>query len=178
MCHPGQSNTERRIPDAPLVQYTRQRAIFIPILSDSAVALNFLQPQQQAVFISSNNVEIDTTAPVYQRLRAAESRIRSEAPNAIILRPTMIFGYPGDGKLSRLLTEMRRWPILPYPAAISAPQQPVYYRDLATVIAETLFDKNNLGKTIAVSGPDSVSYHSLLASMAKADGLRCLLVPW
>ena len=152
-------------------------AIFIPILTASAQAARFLRPDQKAVFFSSNNVAIDPQAEVYGRLRAAEEEARAAAPQAVILRPAMIYGYPDDGNLARLMASMRRRLATPIPAAAGALQQPVYYRDLAKIAVRALFDETLRGETRAVAGPQSVTTAALYREAKAASGARTALVP-
>lgn len=145
-------------------------AIFTPILSTSAPAAELLPEGRPAVFFSSNNVAIDPQADDYARLLEAEDVVRRAAPKARILRPTMIYGYPGDGNLSLLMKKMRRWPLTPMIGSGGALQQPVYYRDLARVAVDILLDDAAAGTTRAVAGPAPVTKKTLYRSVADASG--------
>ena len=76
--------------------------MLVPILSVSAPAAVQLQAAgvHRGVVFSSNNVAIVGADPVYDALRAGEDAIVEACPGWAILRPTMIYGYPGDGNLS------------------------------------------------------------------------------
>lgn len=149
-------------------------AIFTPILtvSENAAAL---APDKPLVFFSSNNVEIDPQAAVYAKLRAAEKRVRTVAPRATILRPTMIYGHAGDGNLSVLMRAMRRWPVLPMIGAGRALQQPVFYRDVAAVAADSI--ENEGGGLVAVAGPTVLAQRDLYLRVRAAAGARCAILP-
>lgn len=152
-------------------------AIFTPILTVSAPAARFLRPGQRAVFFSSNNVAIDPQAEVYARLSAAEADVRAAAPQAAILRPTMIYGHSGDGNLARLMASMRRSIATPIPAAAGAQQQPVFYKDLAAIAVRALFDEALRGETRAVAGPQSVTTAALYEEVKAASGSNTMLIP-
>jgi nucleoside-diphosphate-sugar epimerase len=152
-------------------------AIFTPILTNSAPAARLLPPGQPAVFFSSNNVAIDPQAEVYARLLQKEAEVKAAAPQAVILRPTMIYGYPGDGNLARLMASMRRSLATPIPAAAKALQQPVYFRDLARIAVRALDDGTLSGETRAAAGPASVTIAALYAAAKQASGAKTLLVP-
>lgn len=143
-------------------------AIFTPILTVSAKAAALLRKDQHAVFCSSNNAAIDHNAEVYAKLRDAEKAVLDAAPQAVILRPTMIYGYPGDGNLSRLMRAMRRWPFVPMPGRGTALQQPTFYKDLAHIAADVLFDESTKGLTRPVAGPKMVSQRTLYKTVAAA----------
>lgn len=147
-------------------------AIFTPILTVSGSAAKCLRVDQRAVFFSSNNAAIDTHTEVYAQLRTAEEAVRQAAPHAAILRPTMIYGYPGDGNLARLMGAMRRWPFVPLPGDGAALQQPVYYRDLAAVAVDALLDDSAAGRVRPVAGPQAVSQRALYEAVAQAAGVK------
>ena len=147
-------------------------AIFTPILTVSAPAAKRLRDTQRSVFFSSNNAAIDAHAEIYRQLRAAEETVRSAAPHAAILRPTMIYGYPGDGNMAKLMGAMRRWPLVPLPGKGAALQQPVYYKDLAAAAVEALHDDRARGRVCAVAGPTPVSQRALYAAAAQAAGVK------
>jgi nucleoside-diphosphate-sugar epimerase len=154
-------------------------AIFTPILTVSKAAASFLREGQGAVFFSSNNVAVDSQTKTYARLLLAEAEVRRAAPAAHILRPTMIYGYPGDGNLSRLMQMMRRVPVVAAPGGGKALQQPVYYRDLAQIAAELLFAFDGAGASPvrAVAGPAPVSLRALYRTAAAAMGAKPLILP-
>ena len=145
-------------------------AVFTPILTVSVQAAARLDDAQAAVFFSSNNVAVDPQAPVYARLTEAEAQARRAAPHAVILRPTMIYGYPGDGNLSKLMAAMRRAPFMPMPGRGAALQQPIFFRDLAAIAAETLFDPAARGSVRACAGPEAATMRALYEAAAAAAG--------
>ncbi len=149
-------------------------AILTPILTVSEqVAAQ--AADKRLVFFSSNNVEIDSHAPVYAALRAAEGRVLKAAPDAAILRPTMIYGYPGDGNLSVLMRAMGRWPAIPMIGAGRALQQPVFYRDVAEIAAGALTSQSP--GVIAVAGPAPVTQTELYRAVRDGAGGTGPLLP-
>lgn len=154
----------------------RDGAIFTPILTISKAAASALGEGRRAVFFSSNNVAVDPQADIYARLSQAEEEVLQAAPAATILRPTMIYGHPEDGNLSRLMTAMRRLPVVPL-AGARAPQQPVYYRDLAAIAVERLLAPKDEDRLFAVAGPAPVSQRDLYRTAARAAGARPAIVP-
>ena len=152
-------------------------AIFTPILSVSKSAALLLREGQRAVFFSSNNVAIDQTSEVYQRLREAEQFILGSAPQAAILRPTMIYGYPGDGNISNLVKLARRFHVLPIPGKGRTLQQPVFYRDLASFAVKTILsDPPDPGVT-TVAGPAPLSQAALFREILLAARTRAIIAP-
>ncbi len=147
-------------------------AVFTPILTVSAWAAPLLRNDQRAVFFSSNNAAVDHRATVYARLRDAEIKTLSAAPQATILRPTMIFGYPGDGNIATLMAAMQRWPVVPLPGRGDALQQPIDVSDLAAIALGALDDAGAAGRVRAAGGPRALSQRDLFRAVAEAAGVR------
>jgi uncharacterized protein YbjT (DUF2867 family) len=150
--------------------------VFIPILTASQNAARFLPKSLNAVFFSSNNVGVDPENTVYARLQTAEEITRKDAPHAVILRPTMIYGYPGDGNLSRLMKTMRKIPAIPIPGDGKALQQPVYYKDLAQIAIHWLIEGPAVGGVHSVGGPEALSQRQLYTAVAQAAGVNPKLI--
>ena len=150
-------------------------AIFTPILTVSKGAAGLVAGRFPVVFFSSNNVAVDFDADVYARLRAAEDNVRRLAPTAVIFRPTMIYGYPGDGNIARLIGAMRRFPVVPMPGRGAAQQQPIYYKDVAKFACEAVL--GNLAETslCTIAGPAAVTQKSLYQSIARAAKVSPLI---
>ena len=153
-------------------------AIFTPILTVSKSVVTHLNRNQRALFFSSNNVAIDPKTEVYKSLAAAEAELHEVMPSATILRPTMIYGYPGDGNMSRLIAHMRKVKFVPLSGGGEALQQPIYVKDLARIAVDQILQPDGGEKgPLAVAGPRPVSQRQLLAHVAEAVGLRPVLVP-
>ena len=152
-------------------------AVFTPILSIAGRSAALLKDNQRAVFFSSNNVAVDPGNQIYKRLIEAENAVRQAAPQAVILRPTMIYGYPGDGNLSRLMRAMKRFPIVPMPGAGEALQQPVYFKALARTATDVLAAPAAHPRLCAVAGPQPLSQHRLFRAVAKAADAKSVILP-
>ena len=151
--------------------------IATPILTRSQNIAAYLRPGQRCVFFSSHNVTIDPTAAVYSQLLKAEMRVRESAPSALILRPTMIYGYVGDGNMSKLMRAMGRFPVVPLPGAGTTLQQPVFYKDVARDAFRLAMRDEFAGEPIAVGGPDVVSQRAIYDTIAKALGKNPIYFP-
>jgi uncharacterized protein YbjT (DUF2867 family) len=106
-----------------------------------------------AVFVSTTAVT--TTLPAAsKRVRlAAEQRIAESGLDWIILRPTMIYGAPGDRNLSRLLPLLCRVPVLPVPGGGHL-QQPVHVADVAHAVLAAAERIGGAGPAGAQAGSD------------------------
>ena len=110
----------------------------------------------------------------------AEQLIQQSAMKWTILRPTMIHGVPGDRNLSRLLTPLRRVPVLPVPGGGQHIQQPVHVHvaDLAEAVLAAAERPAATGTSYDVAGPAPLTFADLLRTSARplqspGDGRCC-----
>ena len=150
--------------------------IFAAPIETCPGAARSLRSGQPAVFISSNNVAIATDNPHYQLMARAEQAIREAAPQATILRPTLIYGGPVEQTLLTWMRAIRRYPVLLRPWT-NALQHPIYYRDLATAAFQAATEPGWAGRTIAVAGPDTLTQAELFAALFEAAGARRPVLP-
>ncbi len=131
---------------------------------------------ERAVFVSTTAVT--TTLPASsKRVRlAAEESIRGSALDWTILRPTMIYGDPGDRNLSRLLPLLCRVPVLPVPGSRHL-QQPVHAADVADAVLAAAERPEAALHTYDVAGPQPLTFTELLHTAASAVASRTRFVP-
>jgi uncharacterized protein YbjT (DUF2867 family) len=131
----------------------------------------------RAVFVSTTAVT--TTLPARsKRVRLdAEQRIRESGLKWTILRPTMIYGAPGDRNLSRLLSLLPRVPLLPVPGGGRQLQQPVHVADVANAVLAAVERPAAAGRSYDVAGPQPISFAALLRTCARAVGSRARFMP-
>ncbi len=130
----------------------------------------------RAVFVSTTAVK--TTLPAHsKRIRLdAEQQIRDSGLKWTILRPTMIYGAPGDRNLSRLLALLPRVPALPVPGGGRQLQQPVHVADVADAVLNAVERPAAAGHSYDIAGPEPFTFTELLRSCARAAGSRTRLV--
>ncbi len=130
------------------------------------------------------SVFVGTTA-VRTTLPTASKAVRLEAERVVLeggigatlLRPTMIYGAPGDRNLERLLRFVRRSPIVPVPGGGGGLQQPVHVEDVAGAIATVTPRGDLAGRAFDVAGPTPMTFRALLEAVVAVLRLRRLLVP-
>ncbi len=98
---------------------------------------------------------------VYARSKAeGEAAVREALPDAVILRPSVIFG-PEDDFFNRFGTMARFFPFLPIVGA-KTKFQPVYVGDVARAVALALAGKATKGATYELGGPEVKTFESLV----------------
>lgn len=130
----------------------------------------------RAIFVSTTAVTTALPAPAKQVRLAAEQLIRTSGLAWTILRPTMIYGAPGDRNLSRLLVALCRVPVLPVPGGLHL-QQPVHVADVANAVLRAAERPQTAGCRYDVAGPAPLTFASLLRIAASAVSSRTWFLP-
>lgn len=125
---------------------------------------------KRAVFVSTTAIFTKLPAPSKRVRTAAEDTITTSSLDWTIIRPTMIYGAPGDRNISRLVGLVRRTPALPIPGDGSHLQQPVHVEDLASAIVRAAERDVAIGKAYDVGGPEAISFRTLLEETCEAAG--------
>jgi uncharacterized protein YbjT (DUF2867 family) len=131
---------------------------------------------KRGVFVSTTAITTTLPAPTKRIRLAAEQEIRSSALEWTILRPTMIYGAPGDRNLSRLLALLKRAALLPVPGRRHL-QQPVHAADLAEAVLAAAERSAAAGQSYDLAGPEPLTFDELLRTSARAVGSTTRLVP-
>jgi nucleoside-diphosphate-sugar epimerase len=129
----------------------------------------------RALFVSTT--AIFTSLPVESRSMrmAAEETIKQSAMEWTIIRPTMIYGGPGDRNMERVLAFLRRSPVVPLPGGGDRLLQPVHVGDLAEFVV-TLLEGGPTGACYNVAGPVALSLRQVVQQAASAMTRRPIVV--
>ncbi len=127
---------------------------------------------QRGVFVSTTAIFTRLAAPSRATRVAAEDAVRSSKLRWTIVRPTMIYGAPGDRNMERLLRATVRWPIIPVPGEGARLIQPVHVDDLADAIVAALDSEAAAEQAYNVSGRSPLSFADTIVTAARAVGRR------
>ena len=130
----------------------------------------------RVVHMSALGASADSSAKYAQSKAAGEAAVRAEVPEAVILRPSVVFG-PQDDFFNRFASLMRLAPLLPAIGGGETKFQPVYVGDVADAMVAGLFDKSNQGRTFELGGPTVYSFRELMALTMEETGRHVGLVP-
>lgn len=115
-----------------------------------------------------------TSASAYQRTKAkGEAAVRAAFPNAVILRPSVLFG-PGDSFFNRFAGQSRLGPVLPIIGGETR-FQPVYVEDVAQAAARGVLGQAEPG-VYELGGPDVETFRDLMKRMLATIGRRRMIV--
>jgi NADH dehydrogenase len=116
------------------------------------------------------------SSSAYGRSKAAgETEVRAAFPDAIILRPSLVFG-PEDNFFNRFAAMARLSPVLPVIGGGATKFQPVYVGDVAAAVAAALARDDTAGKTYALAGPAVFTMCQLFELMLRIIGRKRALV--
>lgn len=98
----------------------------------------------------------------YARSKAqGEAAVLAEFPDAIILRPSIVFG-PEDGFFNRFAAMARIAPLMPLIGGGRTKFQPVYVGDVAAAVAAVLDGAGTPGTIYELGGPEVLTFRELL----------------
>lgn len=116
------------------------------------------------------------SAVAYARSKAAgEAAVLEEFPDAVILRPSIVFG-PEDHFFNRFADMARMSPFMPVIGGGRTKLQPVYAGDVALAIAAGVEGSARAGAIYELGGPEIVTFRKLLERTQAWSGRnRCYL---
>lgn len=143
-------------------------------LADPLLESMHLAGISRGVFTSTTGI-FTTLNPASKQIRLnAESSIEASGLTWTILRPTMIYGTPGDRNMWRLISWIRRMPFVPVVGSGEHTQQPVHVEDLAWVLAEAAESGASAGKSYNISGGSVLTFREVVDTIAHHLGKRVL----
>ncbi|HZC17194.1 MAG TPA: complex I NDUFA9 subunit family protein [Caulobacteraceae bacterium] len=113
----------------------------------------------------------------YARSKAeGESAVRKLLPEAVILRPSIVFG-PQDDFFNRFARMAVASPALPLIGGGKTLFQPVFVGDVAAAIAQCISDPATEGRTFELGGPGVYSFEALMRMILAAIERKTMLLP-
>jgi NADH dehydrogenase len=117
------------------------------------------------------------SASDYARTKAeAEMAVREVKPDAIIVRPSVVFGA-GDDFLNKFGKMAQTAPVLPLIGGGQTKFQPVYVGDVAAAIAIALGRSDSAGQTYELGGPAVMTFEDVLKLVSRETYRTPGLVP-
>lgn len=128
------------------------------------------------VHVSAIGAEKDASS-LYGRSKAAgEKAVLKAVPNAVIMRPSMIFG-PQDKFFNRFAALARIAPVVPLIGGGATRLQPVYVADVAKAVVAGLSGGCKPGTVYELGGPEIVTLRQAFEKVLRQTGRRRLLLP-
>ena len=128
------------------------------------------------VQMSAIGADVHSDAEYGRTKGEAEAEVRRIKPDAVILRPSIVFGN-GDGFLNRFASMATMSPALPLIGGGETKFQPVWVGDVAEAVARSVTRDDAAGRTFELGGPDVWSFKDILTYILRETGRRRLLAP-
>jgi uncharacterized protein YbjT (DUF2867 family) len=130
------------------------------------------------VFVHMSAIGADpASSALYAQTKAfGEAAVRQILPDAIIMRPSVVFG-PEDRFFNRFAAMARLMPALPLIGGGETKLQPVFAGDVATAIALAVEGKATPGTTYELGGPEVATLRRIITFVLKVTGRRRRLIP-
>lgn len=129
-------------------------------------------------FVHISAISADpAAAAAYSRSKAAgEAAVRAAFPEAVILRPSLVFG-PEDDFFNRFAAMARYSPVLPLIGGGNTKFQPVFVDDVAAAVATGLSRADAASQTYEVTGPAVFTLKQLFELILHVVDRKRLLLP-
>jgi NADH dehydrogenase len=131
---------------------------------------------ERFVHVSGIGADVASQSLYIRKRGEGELAVRAEFPNAVLIRPAVMFG-PDDAFLTTVITLMHRFPIFPMFGDGVTRLQPVYVDDVAEAVVLVLQHPDIEAKTFECGGPRIYTYTEFLRLVADEAGLKPILVP-
>ncbi|MFD2648117.1 complex I NDUFA9 subunit family protein [Devosia albogilva] len=131
-----------------------------------------------ASLVHMSALGVDAAAEVSRYARSkldGEARVREAFPDAVIMRPSLIFGQD-DGFFNMMAGFARILPVMPLIGGKTR-FQPVYVGDVAQAIALAAEGSVKVGRIYELGGPEVVTHRELLSLILKESGRNRPLLP-
>lgn len=131
------------------------------------------------VHVSAIGADPDSDSEYGRTKAAAEAAVHSAVNDAVILRPSIIFG-PEDDFFNRFGAMARMSPMLPLIGGGHTKFQPVFVGDVAEAVALAVDGVAKGGKTYELGGPEVVTFRECMEIVMEMTDRKRLLVhlPW
>ncbi|MEO1205293.1 MAG: complex I NDUFA9 subunit family protein [Pseudomonadota bacterium] len=128
------------------------------------------------VFVSAIGADATSSANYAKSKAAGEAAVLEEFPEAVILRPSIVFG-PEDQFFNRFAGMAKISPLLPLIGGGKTKFQPVYVGDLALAIANSVEGAAQPGTIYELGGPEILTFRQLLDRTIEWSGQKAGYLP-
>lgn len=160
------------------ILYERGRQRFDAVHAEGAGLVAQTAAAIGARMIHVSAIGADPNSPArYARTKAAgETAVFAAAPDAVIFRPSIMFG-PEDDFFNRFGALARVSPFLPLIGGGQTRFQPVFVGDVAAAIAKAAAGEARRGTIYELGGPAVKTFKELMQYVLATTGRRRLLIP-
>jgi uncharacterized protein YbjT (DUF2867 family) len=159
-----------------LAEGSKQRFDKVHTYGTEQVALAANAHGARLVHVSALGADENSPAAYARSKAAAEKLALAAQPQAVIMRPSILFG-PEDDFFNRFATLARMSPVLPLIGGGETKFQPVFVGDVAKAIADAVDGKLAGGTIYELGGPEVETFKQLMQFVLATIERKRLLVP-
>jgi NADH dehydrogenase len=130
----------------------------------------------RVIHVSALGADADSASRYARAKAAGEAAVREAAPEAIVFRPSVVFG-PEDDFTNRFASMARMMPVLPLIGGGTTQMQPVYAGDVATAIADAANGLAKKGATYELGGPEIMTLREIFTAILEITDRKRMFVP-
>jgi uncharacterized protein YbjT (DUF2867 family) len=159
-----------------LTEGGRQKFDAVHAFGAEQVALAAANHGARMVHVSAVGADENSTSRYARSKAAAERLVLAALPQAVIMRPSIVFG-PEDDFVNRFASLARISPALPLIGGGQTRFQPVFVGDVAEAIAKAVDGNARAGTIYELGGPEIRSFKQLMQFVLATTGRKRMLVP-
>jgi uncharacterized protein YbjT (DUF2867 family) len=159
-----------------LYERGKQRFSAVQAYGAEAVAKAAAAQGARLVHMSAIGADAGSTSLYAQSKAQGEAAVLKTKPDAIIFRPSVVFG-PEDDFFNRFAAIARVSPVLPLIGGGETLLQPVFCGDVAEAVARAVDGQAKAGTTYELGGPEVFSFRDLMEIMLATIERKRLLMP-
>jgi NADH dehydrogenase len=159
-----------------LFEAGRQRFDAVQSLGAEGVALAAAANNARMIHVSAIGADENSSAAYGRAKWSGEQLVRRATPEAIIFRPSILFG-PNDDFFNRFAAMAQMSPVLPLIGGGRTRFQPVFAGDVAEAIAMAVDGRAAPGAVYELGGPDVFTFKELMEYILAVTGRRRVLAP-
>jgi uncharacterized protein YbjT (DUF2867 family) len=158
-----------------LAEGGRQKFDAVHAFGAEQVALAAANHGARMVHVSAVGADENSTSRYARSKAAAERLVLAALPQAVIMRPSIVFG-PEDDFFNRFASLARISPALPLIGGGQTRFQPVFVGDVAEAIAKAVDGNARAGTIYELGGPEIRSFKQLMQFVLATTGRKRMLV--
>jgi uncharacterized protein YbjT (DUF2867 family) len=159
-----------------LFERGRQRFDLVQAYGAEQVALAASAFGAKVIHVSAIGASEDSPSHYAQSKAAGEKAVLAAVPDAVIFRPSVVFG-PEDDFFNRFASMARFLPALPLVGGGHTRFQPVYVGDVAEAIASAVESKARAGTVYELGGPEVHTMKDIMEYVLATIERKRLLLP-
>jgi NADH dehydrogenase len=130
---------------------------------------------RRVLFVSSIKAGRDYAGIYGATKRKAEQMLAQADLDLTIFRPALLYG-PGETRLRRIATMMRRWRVVPVIGDGSYRMHPIFVGDLVAAMLRAIDSVATFGQTYEMGGPEALTYDEILDCLMERLRIKALKI--